>query len=62
MKVFQLRGYPQHHYFIKDPGEWYEFCRWCWENNVEYLQESSSLHGIGFSIRKNFDWFALKWL
>jgi hypothetical protein len=61
MKVFQLRGYPENHYFV-DHDDWNTILQWMWQHNVDYLQQSSSPHGIGFSIRSNFEWFSLKWL
>jgi hypothetical protein len=62
MKVFQVRGYPVSHYFVKTFGELREIMRWAEKNNVKCLHESSGVHGHGFSISKNFEWFALKWL
>lgn len=62
MKVYQVRGYPAGHYFVKNFQEFLEIMSWMQKNNVDYLHESSSMHGYGFSIRKNFEWFSLKWL
>lgn len=62
MRVFQVAGYPRTHYFVKTFQEFLEIMSWMSKNNVGYLHESSTIHGYGFSIRKNFDWFALKWL
>lgn len=62
MKVYQVRGYPNDHYFVSTFPEMLEMMSWMAKNNVDYLHESSSMHGYGFSVRKNFEWFALKWL
>lgn len=62
MRIYQVRGYPQTHFFVKTFQEFLEIMSWMSKNNVGYLHESSSMHGYAFSIRKNFEWFALKWL
>ncbi len=62
MKVYQVRGYPSNHYFVKTFDELLQLMSWTNENDVDCLHESSSMHGYGFSIRKNFEWFSLKWL
>lgn len=63
MKVYQVAGYPKTHYFVKTFSELLEIMSWSSKNNVNMLHESSGIHGYGFSIgRKNFHWFALKWL
>jgi len=62
MKVYQVAGYPKNHYFVKTFSELLEIMSWMTKNNVGHLHESSSIHGYGFSVRKNFDWFALRWL
>ena len=62
MKVYQVTGYPKNHYFVKDFQEFMIIMGWMKKNNVDYLHESSSQHGYGFSVRKNFEWFSLKWL
>ena len=62
MRVYQVAGYPHNHYFVKDTPDWRELTVWMRKNNVDYQHESSSIHGYGFSIRKNFDWFSLRWL
>ncbi len=61
MKVYQVKGYPSNHYFVRDFQEFLIIIRWMNENNVGYLHESSSQHGYGFSIRKNIEWFMLRW-
>ena len=60
--VYQVAGYPGDHYFVKTFQEFLDIMSWMRKNDVDYLHESSTMHGYGFSIRKNFDWFALKWL
>lgn len=60
--VYQVAGYPRNHYFVKTFQEFLDIMSWMRKNDVDYLHESSTMHGYGFSIRKNFDWFALKWL
>jgi len=62
MKVYQVAGYPRNHYFVKDFIDFMKLVIWMEKNNVGYLHESSSQHGYGFSIKKNFDWFSLRWL
>ena len=62
MKVYQVTGYPKNHYFVKDFQELLNIMSWMNKNNVGHLHESSGIHGYGFSVRKNFDWFALRWL
>lgn len=61
MKVYQVRGYPSSHYFVKDFQEFLNILGWMKQNDVDYLHESSSQHGYGFSIRKNLEWFQLRW-
>jgi hypothetical protein len=62
MKVYQKAGYPKNHYFVKDFRQFREIVSWMKQNDVEYLHESSSrVHGVGFSVRKNFEWFSLRW-
>lgn len=62
MKVYQVTGYPKNHYFVRDFREFLSMMVWMDKNDVGYLHESSSQHGYGFSVRKNFEWFSLKWL
>jgi hypothetical protein len=62
MKVYQVPGYPRTHYFVKTFDELLQMLSWTQKNNVDCLHESSSIHGYGFSIRKNFEWFSLTWL
>jgi len=62
MKVYQVTGYPKNHYFVRDFQEFLNIMVWMKNNNVGYLHESSSQHGYGFSVRKNFEWFSLAWL
>lgn len=62
MKVYQVRGYPNNHYFVKTFDELLQIMSWMNKNNVDCLHESSGQHGYGFSIRKNFEWFSLTWL
>ena len=35
---------------------------WMMKNDVGYLHESSGIHGYGFSIKSNIEWFLLRWL
>lgn len=62
MKVYQVRGYPATHYFVDTFQEFLDIMGWMNNNDVGYLHESSSPHGYGFSIRKNIEWFRLRWL
>ena len=62
MKVYQVVGYPKSHYFVRTWCEFDEIMRWMHKNKVGYLHESSSPHGIGFSLRSNAEWFLLRWL
>lgn len=62
MKVYQVAGYPKNHYFVKDFQEFLNIMVWMNKNDVSFLHESSSIHGYGFSVRKNIEWFRLKWL
>lgn len=62
MKIYKVAGYPNNHYFVRTPDEWGALTAWMNKNKVGYLHESSSIHGYGFSIRKNFEWFSLRWL
>jgi len=61
MKVYQVTGYPRSHYFVKTFSELLEIMSWMSKNNVDHRHESSGIHGYGFSVRKNFEWFALRW-
>lgn len=62
MRVYQVAGYPRNHYFVKTFRELLEIMTWSEKNSVKCLHESSTMHGYGFSVSKNFAWFALKWL
>jgi hypothetical protein len=68
MKVTKsLPGQGPTHYFVEGSEDWYAVCQWMQENDIDYLQEScASSPGqrmrIGFSVGKNVEWFALKWL
>lgn len=62
IRIFQVAGYPRTHYFVKTFQEFLELMSWMSKNDVDYLHESSTIHGYGFSIRKNYEWFALKCL
>lgn len=62
IKIYQVYGYPKNHYFVGSTLHWYKLTDWMRKNDVDYLHESSTQHGYGFSIRKNFEWFSLKWL
>lgn len=62
MRVYQVAGYPRSHFFVKTFEDFLEIMSWMSKNDVAYLHESSTIHGYGFSIRRNFEWFALKWL
>lgn len=62
IRIFQVAGYPRSHYFVKTFQEFLELMSWMSKNDVDYLHESSTIHGYGFSIRKNYEWFALKCL
>ncbi len=61
MKVYQVVGYPNNHYFVRDFQEFLNIMSWMKQHDVDYLHESSSQHGYGFSIRKNLEWFLLRW-
>jgi len=62
MKVYQVAGYPSSYYFVKDWQEFLDIMSWMIRNNVRFLHETSSdVHGYGFSVEKNIEWFALKW-
>jgi hypothetical protein len=61
MKVYQVVGYPKNHYFVKTFSELLEIMSWMRKNNVDHLHESSGIHGCGFSVGKNIEWFLLRW-
>ena len=61
MKVYQVTGYPRSHYFVKTFSELLEIMSWMSKNNVDHQHECSGLHGYGFSVGKNIEWFALRW-
>ena len=65
IKIYQVRGYPKHYYFVKTFPELLEIMSWMRENNVKHLHETSSIHGYGFSVRTTvpeYLLFVLKWL
>jgi hypothetical protein len=63
MKVYQVAGYPKNYYFVKNFSEFLNIMSWMIQNDVGYLHETSSdVHGYGFSVEKNIEWFSLKWL
>jgi hypothetical protein len=61
MKVYQVAGYPKNHYFVKDFQQFLEIVSWASKNDVGFLHESSGIHGHGFSVKKNIEWFLLRW-
>lgn len=65
MIVYQLRGYPTTCYFVSH-SDWSEMMKWLYQNDVEFMQESSGQHGIGFSINRASTesklLFKLRWL
>ena len=61
MKVYQVRGYPSNHYFVKTLSELLEIMSWANKNDVQLLHECTGFSGYGFSIRKNIEWFLLRW-
>ena len=67
MNVYQVRGYPHDHFFVQTHEEWQVMQRWLHERDIDVLQQSSSMHGIGFSIRdyrgqKGHEmWFRTAW-
>lgn len=62
MRIFQVAGYPRNHYFVKTFDELLQIMSWMDKNEVRGLHESSTIHGYGFSVSKNFEWFSLRWL
>lgn len=62
MKVYQVAGYPNNHYFVKTFQEFLDIMAWMMINDIKYLHESSGPSGYGFSVKNNFEWFALRWL
>ena len=61
MKVYQVQGYPAKHYFVKTFSELLEIMCWMQKNNVGHRHECSGIHGYGFSVGKNIEWFLLRW-
>ena len=67
MRVYQVRGHPADHFFVQTREEWSAMQRWLQERDIDCLQQSSSMHGISFSIRDyrarrgHEAWFRLAW-
>lgn len=61
MKVYQVIGYPNSHYFVQH-SDWGEMVSWFYQNEIDWMQESSSMHGVGFRILSKFEWFLLRWV
>jgi len=64
MKIYQLRGYPKHYYFVKTFPELLEIMSWMKGHDVRHLHESSGPHGHGFSVRPSgpgYLLFLLRW-
>jgi transcription antitermination factor NusG len=62
MKVYQIAGYPKNYYFVKNFSEFLDIMSWMIKNDVKFLQKTSSgIHGYGFSVEKNIEWFLLRW-
>jgi transcription antitermination factor NusG len=62
MKVYQVAGYPKNYYFVKNFSEFLDIMSWMIKNDVRFLQKTSSgIHGYGFSVEKNIEWFLLRW-
>jgi hypothetical protein len=61
MNVYQVAGYPKNYYFVNTFSEFLDIMSWMIQNDVGYLHETSGIHGYGFSIKNNIEWFLLRW-
>jgi len=48
-------------YQCMETNHWYEVSFWSHQNDCEHFLLSSGSHGYVFQIRKNHEWFELKW-
>lgn len=53
-------NYPS--YLVRDYDDYIEVSKWMNKNKVESFLLSSGSNGYTFQVRKNHEWFALRWL
>jgi hypothetical protein len=49
-------------YQCSETDHWYEVSQWLHKNACDHNLLSSGSHGYIFQVRKNHEWFALRWL
>ncbi len=49
-------------YRVSTFEDWKELCFWMYKWKVEHFLLSSGSNGYVFQVRKNHEWFVLKWL
>jgi hypothetical protein len=49
-------------YRVSTFSEWKELCFWMYKNKVEHFLLSSGSTGYIFQVKKNNEWFTLRWL
>lgn len=67
MKVVESASYPGWNdfpvYSCKKTDDWHEVTTWMYKNNCDhFLLSSGSSQGYIFQVRKNIEWFMLRWL
>lgn len=48
-------------YYCSKTPDWHEVSSWSHQNGCEPMLLSSGIAGYVFQIRKNIEWFILKW-
>lgn len=48
-------------YRCHSTDDWFEVRSWMAENDCDWMLLSSGSHGYTFQIRKNHEWFLLRW-
>ena len=49
-------------YQCSETDHWYEVSQWLHKNACDHNLLSSGSHGYIFQVRKNHEWFCLRWL
>ena len=49
-------------YLVRSYDDYLEVSKWMNKNQVENFLLSSGSYGYTFQVRKNHEWFALRWL
>lgn len=48
-------------YTCERTDDWFEVSKWLDKNGCDHFLLSSGSNGYTFQVRKNYDWFLLRW-